>query len=114
MSGKYITSSDATFKTEVVESELPVIVDFWAPWCAPCRMVAPSIEELSVEFDGKMRFVKLNTDENPRVAQQYGIMSIPSLLFFYKGKVVDQLVGALPKPTLKQRIERVIAATVSK
>ena len=96
------------FKAEVLDSEKPVLVDFWAPWCAPCRMVAPVIEELSREFEGKVKFVKVNVDENPKLASNYGISSIPSLFIFKDGKPFKQIVGARPKPELKRFIEEAL------
>ena len=97
--------TDANFKKEVLESQLPVLVDFWADWCVPCKRVAPIVEELSKEYAQKIKVGKLNVDENPKSASLYGIMSIPSLIFFKDGKVMDQAVGALSKSELKQKIE---------
>ena len=92
--------TDTSFKNEVIESDIPVLVDFWAPWCGPCRMVSPVVDEISEEYDGQVKVVKVNTDENPSVASQYGIRSIPTLMIFKGGQRVDMVVGAVPKTTL--------------
>ncbi len=101
--------TDSTFEQEVIKSDNPVMVDFWAPWCGPCRMVAPIVEELAEEYDGKVEFVKLNTDDNPNTAVKYGIRSIPTLLVFKGGEPVGQIVGFRPKSDLKQRLDAVVA-----
>jgi len=98
--------TDASFEQEVLKSELPVLVDFWAPWCGPCRMVAPIVDEIAKEFDGQIKVYKLNTDENPNVASQYGIRSIPTLMIFKGGDKVDTVVGAVPKNTLSATITK--------
>jgi len=108
MGDKIVTLTDARFKEEVLESKLPVLVDFWAPWCGPCRMVAPIIEELGEEYSGQVKFGKLNVDDNPMTAQTYGINSIPTLMIFKDGQVVDQLIGAHPKNRLKQAIDKIL------
>ncbi len=100
--------TDSTFEQDVLKSDLPVLVDFWAPWCGPCRMVAPIVEEISKEFEGKIKVFKLNTDENPNVASQYGIRSIPTLMVFKGGQKVDTVVGAVPKATLSGTISKYI------
>jgi len=96
--------TDSNFKKEVLESELPVLVDYWAAWCGPCRMVAPIIEELSKEYDNKIKIGKIDIDENPKTPSQYAVMSIPTLMFFKKGRVAGQAVGALTKSELKKKI----------
>lgn len=101
-----INGTDDNFKKEVLESELPVLVDFWAPWCGPCKMVGPVVEEIAAEYSGRARVVKLNTDEHQEVAQAYGIMSIPTLAVFKGGKVVDGIVGAAPKQMLKELLDK--------
>ncbi len=97
--------TDDSFENEVLKSDKPVMVDFWATWCAPCRMIAPVVEELSKEFDGKAKIVKLDVDANPAVASKYGIMSIPSLLFFKNGQVVDKVIGAVPKAQMVTKLQ---------
>ncbi len=101
-------TTDTTFDTDVIQSDTPVLVDFWAPWCGPCRMVAPIVEELAGEYEGRVKFVKLNTDENPRVASQFGIRSIPTLLVFKQGQIVGQIVGFRPKSDLQKRLDAVL------
>jgi thioredoxin 1 len=101
--------TDATFEQEVLKAPRPVLVDFWAPWCGPCRMVAPIVEELAEEYDGKVNFVKLNTDDNPVIASRYDIRSIPTLLVFRGGQAVGQIIGFRPKSDLRRRLDAVIA-----
>ena len=98
--------TDATFEQEVLKSSLPVLVDFWAPWCGPCRAVAPVVDEIATEFNGKLKVLKINTDENPKTAQSYRISGIPSLLVFKNGQPVEQVVGAVPKSTLTSAIQK--------
>ncbi len=99
-----INGTDVNFDMEVLASDVPVLVDFWAPWCAPCRIIAPVVEELANEMEGKLKVVKVNTDENPSIAQQYGIMSIPTLGIFKNGRLVNSVIGAVPKHHLIQAI----------
>ena len=98
-----------SWDAEVLQVKSLVLVDFWAVWCGPCKMIAPIVEELSKEYDGKVKVVKLNTDENPEVSGRYQIMGIPTLMFFKDGKVVDKLVGALPKGQIKDKIDTLLA-----
>ena len=105
-----LTFADQTFKQEVLESKEPVIVDFWAPWCAPCRIVSPTIDELGKEYEGKVKVGKMNVDENPKVAGQYGIMSIPSIVFFKNGQPIKTMIGAQAKENYKEVIEAVLAS----
>ena len=98
--------NDSNFKSEVIDSEMPVLVDFWAPWCGPCRMVAPVLEEIAKEYDEKVKVVKLNVDESPNTATEFGVRSIPTLILFKDGKVFDQTIGVQPKENLKQIIDR--------
>ncbi|MBL7978545.1 MAG: thioredoxin [Bacteroidetes Order II. Incertae sedis bacterium] len=100
--------TDKTFQAEVLNSNVPVLVDFWAAWCGPCLMIAPAVEQLANEYAGKAKVVKLNVDENQYVASQYGIRSIPTLLVFHKGKVVDQIIGAVPKKKLAAHLDQAI------
>ncbi|NEQ65186.1 MAG: thioredoxin [Symploca sp. SIO1B1] len=108
MSTAVAATTDSTFQEDVLDSQLPVLVDFWAPWCGPCRMVAPVVEEISQQFEGQLKVLKLNTDENPTVAGQYGIRSIPTLMVFKDGQRVDMVVGAVPKTTLANTLEKYI------
>ena len=109
MPGPFPTT-DADFEEKVLKSELPVLVDFWADWCMPCKMIAPIVEELSTEYDGKIDFAKLDVDSNPSTAMTYGVRSIPTLLIFKDGKPVDQIVGAVPKGALKKKIDSALGA----
>ncbi|ENE2732114.1 thioredoxin [Stenotrophomonas maltophilia] len=98
------TTTTETFENDVLKSQTPVLVDFWAPWCPPCRAIAPSLEELAEEFEGKLQIIKVDIDQNPQLAQRYGVRSIPTLKVFVNGDVVHELVGALPKPALKAQL----------
>lgn len=101
---KTITVDDANFQTEVLNSDQPVLVDFWAIWCGPCKMIAPVVEELAGEYNGKLKVTKMDVDANPRTAMQFGIRSIPTLLIFKGGQVVEQIVGAVPKRHLVEKV----------
>jgi len=101
---KPITVNDANFQDEVIQSDKPVIVDFWAIWCGPCKMIAPTIEELATDYDGKLKVAKMDVDSNPQTAMKYGIRSIPTLLIFKGGQVVEQIVGAVPKRQLIDKV----------
>jgi thioredoxin 1 len=104
--GKPQPVGDANFTEEVLDSSEPVLVDFWAPWCGPCRLVGPLLDEIAPQYVGRMRILKLNVDENQQTAARYGIQSIPTMMIFKNGKPVDQIVGAMPLRPLQERIER--------
>ncbi|UCD64140.1 MAG: thioredoxin [Candidatus Zixiibacteriota bacterium] len=106
---KPLNITDDTFEQEVLQSDIPVIVDFWATWCGPCKMIAPILEEVAAEYANKIKVVKLDVDANNKTAGKYNIMSIPSLLFFKGGEMVDQVVGAIPKAQLTSRLDKVLA-----
>lgn len=105
---KPIMITDDNFSTEVLKSDKPVLIDFWAVWCGPCKMIAPIVEELAVEYDGKIKFGKLDVDNNQQSAINYGVRSIPTLLIFKGGKVVDTIIGAVPKVHIKQKLDAVL------
>ena len=107
--GHPVVVEDATFEEEVTNSSTPVVVDFWADWCGPCKMIAPIVEDLAEEMGDKVKFAKMDVDSNPQTAMQFSIRSIPTLLIFKDGKPVGQVVGALPKAVLKKRVEDAIA-----
>lgn len=106
MSDEIINSSDAAFENDVLKSELPVLVDFWATWCGPCRMIAPLVDELAQTYKGKLRVVKVNVDENQAVPAKYGIMGIPTLLFFKGGEMVESIVGVVPRNKLVDAVSK--------
>ena len=100
--------SDKSFENDILQSELPVLVDFWAPWCGPCRAIAPVLDELSEEFAGQVKIVKINVDENPAAAGKYSIRAIPTLILFNKGEVIEQVTGAVAKSNLKQMLAKTL------
>lgn len=106
---KYVTATDQNFQAEVLGADKPVLVDFWAAWCGPCRAIAPSIEQLASEYEGKAVVAKVDVDANPQVASAFRIQSIPTLLFIHKGRVVDQLVGGVPKKMLADKLDALVA-----
>ena len=108
-----IEFTDANFEEEVLKSELPVLIDFWAVWCGPCKMIAPLVNELAVEFEGKAKIGKLDVDNNQNTSIKYGIRSIPTLLIFKDGKIADQIVGAVPKAHIVEKLNAQISQTVS-
>lgn len=109
MSDNIVYVTDATFEQEVLKSEQPVLVDFWAPWCGPCRMVAPTIEELADEYAGKFKVAKVNTDENPRTPSSLGIRGIPTMIYFVNGEEHERVVGVRPKADLKSKVDAILA-----
>ncbi|MBN2781162.1 MAG: thioredoxin [Candidatus Marinimicrobia bacterium] len=108
MSQLTVEVTDQTFQEKVLSNPLPVIVDFWAPWCGPCRMIAPKLEELAQEYEGKIIVAKVNVDDSPMVPGQLGVRSIPTLLFVKGGKIIDQVIGNVPKSDLESRIKTMI------
>jgi thioredoxin 1 len=102
------TVNDTSFKKEILESDIPVLVDFWAPWCGPCRMVTPIVEEIAKEYAGKLKVCKVNVDESPQSASGYGVMSIPTLAIFKNGELVNKTIGAVPKDELESVIKTYI------
>jgi thioredoxin 1 len=106
--------TDAAFEKSVMQAELPVVVDFWAPWCGPCRMVAPVLDKLAKEFAGKMVIAKVNTDDNPEWAQKFNVQGIPTMLFIADGKVIHTQVGALPEPMLRSTVDQFLNVVTEK
>lgn len=107
-SDKVLAFGDANFETEVIQSGTPVLVDFWAPWCAPCKAIAPVVDDLAEQYDGKIKVGKLNVDDNPATPGKYGVRGIPTLVLFKDGKVMDQVVGAVPKAQLEALIKKAL------
>ncbi len=108
--GEPIEVNESTWDDEVLNSELPVLVDFWAEWCGPCKMIAPSVHDLALEYDGKLNVAKLDVDSAPNIAMKYRVSSIPALIFFKDGQPVDQVIGAVPKGALKKKIDAVLGS----
>ncbi len=100
--------TDATFEEEIINSDKPAVVDFWAVWCGPCKMIAPIMEDFAIDYEGKVKIAKLDVDNNPNIAVKFGIRSIPTVLFFKGGKVVDQIIGALPKSKFEEKIKELV------
>lgn len=103
-----VAVSTTEFEEQVLKSDVPVLVDFWAVWCGPCKMIAPHVDALATDYTGRVKVLKVNVDDEPEIAQKYNIMSIPTLLFFKDGKVVDQVVGAVPKPHIASKLEALL------
>ncbi len=114
MSNNITITSDASFETDVLKSDLPVLVDFWAPWCGPCRMVAPVLEKIAEQYAGKVRIAKLNVDENQQTAMTYGIRSIPTIALFQGGEVVDGVLGAAPQSFFTEMLDKHVAGNGTK
>jgi thioredoxin 1 len=108
MAGNVKDTSDNTFESDVIQSQLPVLVDFWAPWCGPCKHIAPVLDDLAQEYAGRLQVVKLNVDDNPRTPTAYKVRGIPNLVFFKAGQVVEQIVGAVPKDQLVAAISKIL------
>ena len=108
--GKYEVVTEANFEAQVLKSEIPVVVDFWAEWCAPCKLLEPIIDQLADEYEGKVKFAKIDVDSNPSISMNYGIRSIPTLLIFKSGDPVEQLIGAVPKTNITDKINSVLLA----
>ncbi len=108
---RVITLTAESFEGEVLDADRPVLVDFWAPWCGPCRMVAPSVEQLAEEYDGRAKIAKINVDDHPEVAARFGVQGIPALLFFVDGKIAGEVVGAVPKSVLADKLDTLLPGT---
>lgn len=107
-SEKVVNVTDATFEVEVLKADKPTLIDFWASWCAPCKAIAPIVDELAAEYEGKVKVTKMNVDENPSTPSKYGVRGIPTLLLFKDGKVVEQKVGAVPKSQLVEMLKKAL------
>lgn len=108
MAGNVVEISDSDFESQILKSDIPVLVDFWAPWCGPCKSIAPILEDIAEEFTGKLKVAKLNVDDNPKTPTNYNVRGIPNLVFFKSGKVVEQIVGAVPKDQLISAIGKLL------
>ncbi len=108
-SNDLVILQDSTFESEVLKSDIPVLVDFWAVWCGPCKAIAPTVEDLAKQFKGKVKIAKLDVDEHQRVPQQYGIRSIPTLLLFKGGRVIDTIIGAVPRAKLEESLNKALS-----